>query len=504
MQRSKVSLLDNKKRLSLYSIHVTNEKSSDQLSNLKYNRSMLNQSSDIIDRKTFDQSGSVQARINQRDTVGLFKNMNSHIAEYWHDRRHLLKNNTVVELKERSLSKAANKVLKFSKSKHENLKQLVSKKRQMFLMQLNIENKTEHINKLNEQVKDKKDILKNVEEKIQTDVRIYISYIDKTRLESRDVIKNADKITKAKLDVIGILKKMSEEKIAKQIANRKLLEKIEKLFRYRSFFKDIMAYNSNNNRSASIQDSSNNTIIETDLYQLYKYKPTPDCIKYINSSYCEFIGYRRNLTKLDTFNYQIEDENLQLIEKSQKTRAECVNLAYKMERLEREYGEIIKDLTQRKIKLQRSLIEINIAVKDNGTGSMKHQCSIGEVFEALTSKITEFITIEDRDKNPVSLLTAVENDVFHNVGLIASSDQEIIRKCEKVVCDAYKSKLMRQVMELQQTILSEKKKRIEARHFDVVKGRKNHFRSYCENRVKLSHNTSMNKSKINEEPHYFA
>ena len=141
----------------------------------------------------------------RKDSVGEYANMHGHIAEY---------NNL-----------AANKALINRKAGHEDMKRFVAKKRKILLLQLNIDSKSEQITKLGDQIKEKRDKLREVEEKIKGDVHAFTSFIDHTRLESRDTIKCAETVTRGKLELGTKLRKMNEEKMSKQIANQGSREK---------------------------------------------------------------------------------------------------------------------------------------------------------------------------------------------------------------------------------------------------------------------------------------
>ncbi len=130
---------------------------------------------------------------------------------------------------------ATSNVLKNKMRKKENLKKFLLKKREIFLMQMKIDQKKEQIRFFEEKINEKRTKLKSVERKITKDMELFNKFLDKNKIETKEKIKEAEKETKSKLSVITKLKSLAELKTTKLTINSKLLEKFESLFIYKKF-----------------------------------------------------------------------------------------------------------------------------------------------------------------------------------------------------------------------------------------------------------------------------
>lgn len=481
---------DNKKRLSFHAIHQKKNKSLNPSSKLGSKSIILNKSSDINKYSAKNQNSSFSKTKKKFSAIVQFGDLNSHIAKYRAERKRLFNEDGVAQLQEKTIHQAANKVLMFQKAKSSGLKEYITKKRNMLLMQLSIDNKTELINKLNGEVKTKKEGLKEVETRIKADNTVFTDYVDAVRHESREVIKNTENLIKSKLDVMAKLKKMSEEKMFKLTANRKLLEKIEDLLRYRKFFKRIFMIDKD---SSSIEHSvKKESLSVIGLHKLYKFKLSSDCIDYLNNDYCELLNKDKKINLFDRIVNKIEESNLLSIENYQRIQIDCEQLEKKQKNSREYYNNLIEQLNKRKAGLEKSIVDFhNSESVENGL-HLKSKSYVDCAYDILANKISEIVTNENKDDSPVILLARLEKELSTHSNIIADADPELIKKIEKNVQDAQKARHIKQLQEEQQRIIKEKQKRLQKKNFSIDKKRRHNFRSYF-------HNTRNTNPKVGSE-----
>ena len=190
--------------------------------------------------------------------------------------------NKKVERNEKNINiiHTAHNVFKNKIHRKENLKKFLLKKRDLFLMQIQIDQKKEKIRYFEEKVNEKASKLKSVEKKIKVDEKIFNKFLDDNKLQTRQKIKDAEKETKNKLEIINSLKSRKEKKTTKLTLNTKLLEKFENLFVYKNFLdaltpedfqiKHIKEIKINYEKNPEIENINKNNIIYRNSHYIKK------------------------------------------------------------------------------------------------------------------------------------------------------------------------------------------------------------------------------------------
>jgi len=121
----------------------------------------------------------------------------------------------------------------------ENLAEFISKKREMFLVQMSLDTKKAEIKKLEEAAKKREEMLDRSEKMLQEDQDKFEEFLKRNDKMAHQAIAKAEKETKAKQDKMQEIKKLNAQIM--QIKSRKLKaqEALEDCNRYREFLESI-------------------------------------------------------------------------------------------------------------------------------------------------------------------------------------------------------------------------------------------------------------------------
>lgn len=115
----------------------------------------------------------------------------------------------------------------------------VEQKRELFLLQLKINEKMNKIQEFANIVDEKTNKLKLYEKKLNSDVTFIEKYIEEDKIVTNADIRQAENETKERLQFVSKLKELYEKKTGKSNLNAKLFEKLVSLFAYKQFCDQI-------------------------------------------------------------------------------------------------------------------------------------------------------------------------------------------------------------------------------------------------------------------------
>jgi hypothetical protein len=117
----------------------------------------------------------------------------------------------------------------------ENMTDFISKKREMFLVQMSLDTKREEIRKLEEKAQMKEDALKKSELMLEEDAVRFDTFLKENDKKAHEAIKKAEKETKAKADRVSEIKKLNQQIQLVQSDMSKLKEQLEDCLKYKAF-----------------------------------------------------------------------------------------------------------------------------------------------------------------------------------------------------------------------------------------------------------------------------
>ena len=121
----------------------------------------------------------------------------------------------------------------------DNMHKTIEKKREMFLLQMAIDNKKEEIKKLEKFALLREYGLKNSEDMLIEDMNRFNEYWDECKRESHDAIKEAKKLNKAKIDITHETNRLNEEIQHLQAQIQKHEESLEEYNNYKEFLSKV-------------------------------------------------------------------------------------------------------------------------------------------------------------------------------------------------------------------------------------------------------------------------
>lgn len=179
---------------------------------------------------------------------------------------------------EPDILKAADAMLKDRPRKRENIHGFINRKKEMFLIQMKVNQKREQIRWFEERTREKAEKLHVIENRMKEDLDQFNQFVEFNKLQTNDQIKSAENETKEKLAVINKIKSLGEIKTTKLNFNLKLLEKLNNLLSYKQFLDGLtpasMFDNSPNNynytKIEDIEDLSKSKVNEVHISSLDK------------------------------------------------------------------------------------------------------------------------------------------------------------------------------------------------------------------------------------------
>ena len=453
----------------------------------------------------------------------------------------------------------AHNVFKNKINQKENLKKFLLKKRDLFLMQIQIDQKKEKIRFFEEKVNEKASKLKSVEKTIKIDEKKFNKFLDDNKFQTRQRIKDAEKETKNKLEIINSLKSRKEKKTTKLTLNTKLLEKFENLFVYKNFldfltpetfkFSKIKMINlskknsfeiasSNLNQEINYRNSKNLNKNKTDKYlntklsniselQIEKNKPLnkieierdendldlDNLHKYYNvrifSKLIELLKdkeenfemFFKQPNQLLVIYNKMEEENIELIRKTQILKNNYEICSENFLDSQKDFTKISKNFNEnKKLKIN----QISQKKKESHKSLSFNKKNIKEVdniLNILTKKIKDICTTLETDnkENPINCLASIEKKIIDQIVQLNKYNYNLVKKCERNLIEKKKKKNLQILQEKEKILDENKKKKILEKNFKKNIFRKDQFRSYLKKKVS---NVEQNGSFDQEEVEY--
>jgi hypothetical protein len=123
----------------------------------------------------------------------------------------------------------------------ENMADFISKKREMFLVQMSLDTKREEIRKLEEKAQMKEEALKKSELMLEEDAIRFDTFLKENDKEAHKAIKRAETETKAKTDKVQEIKKLNSQIQAIQSDMSKSKEQLEDCLKHKEFLDSLTA-----------------------------------------------------------------------------------------------------------------------------------------------------------------------------------------------------------------------------------------------------------------------
>jgi len=139
------------------------------------------------------------------------------------------------ERKEIGLIEAADNALKNRIVQREQMQKFIEKKREMFLMQMSIDQKKKQIKQLEELIHTKTRGLEKAENAIISDLSRFNNHMIQNKRESNELTKQADIKAAEKQKALRTLKNRNEQQAKEISKNTKRLETLEEYYRYKEF-----------------------------------------------------------------------------------------------------------------------------------------------------------------------------------------------------------------------------------------------------------------------------
>lgn len=125
----------------------------------------------------------------------------------------------------------------------EGLNELISKKRDIFLLQMSLNVKRDEIRKLDENASAKEDALQRCESMLEEDAQRFDIFLKENDKKAQDAIRLAEKETKTRMEKVQEIKKLNQKLQLVQSSNNKHKSGLEECLRYKSFLEELTPSN---------------------------------------------------------------------------------------------------------------------------------------------------------------------------------------------------------------------------------------------------------------------
>lgn len=126
-----------------------------------------------------------------------------------------------------------------AKTEKENMTDFISKKREMFLVQMSLDTKREEIRKLEEKAQMKEEALRKSECMLEEDAIRFDAFLKDNDQKAHNAIKDAEKETKLKQDKVSEIKKLSQHISSIRSDTSKLEEQLQLCLQYKAFLDEL-------------------------------------------------------------------------------------------------------------------------------------------------------------------------------------------------------------------------------------------------------------------------
>jgi hypothetical protein len=121
----------------------------------------------------------------------------------------------------------------------ENVRMLVQKKREMFLVQMRLDVKKKEIIKLEDKARAKEEALKRSQAMLDEDITRFDTFLQANDANALEAMKKAEECAKKRTEVVQQIKMMKQQNAQIQSETSKLREQREEAMRYKKFLEDM-------------------------------------------------------------------------------------------------------------------------------------------------------------------------------------------------------------------------------------------------------------------------
>lgn len=435
-------------------------------------------------------------------------NYNLHIGQYKKQRKQILESLTVRTFQKIDIEEEAAKVLSRKMVKKQDLKKFFKRKKEMMLIQMNIDDKNVIIKDIESKMHHKKTKLEDLDVKIKNDLNAFNHFLKSSKIDSKKIVRKAENETNHKLKLITKLKNLKELKTMKINVNNKLLENVNKLLTYKLFYDKIFIskVSATNFSLSDLRQIHRSTIIPRidelkSFKKTYKMPISRELWEYLNCDIKSAIFSQNNIFKFNKLFNKMEEINLNKMMKTQEltTRYETDNLNYENGIRDFENEQLVLHKRQKYLKKQIALFN----QKKKGILQKKENdaCKIKTMLNSLIIKLNYICP--ERNENPILMIKQLEAEILTNKSIVSGIDKRIIQEFEKKVMDQYKLNLVQKVKNAQKKLLEGQKLRESSKYTRKLKLRKDNFRSYHNHVFNINKFLNIKIDETNADDRYF-
>lgn len=322
-----------------------------------------------------------------------------------------VKDEDEIEKKEIGLIEAADNALKNRVIQRDQMQKFIEKKREMFLMQMTIDQKKEQIKQLEELISIKKKGLEKAEKHIETDLEEFNSHLKKNKEAANFSTKEAASTAENKNKATKELKELKDKKANKNSLITKEMEKLEQLYKYKLFLDELADPNiikKNNEEMQKRIQYKPEGWENFEFNSVYSNSQMSQGLKDLaNDPMTIYEPSFKNPDEITKKFHDMEEKNLKLIRTNQDTENEKDELELQLRKLNEKYDHEIKVLGQKRDNLKQTIDERRLkmrALEKVKIGSVKEiETESANLFEDI--KKTCEIMGKKKDLPPIQLMT---------------------------------------------------------------------------------------------------
>lgn len=184
----------------------------------------------------------------------------------------------------------------------------INQKREMFLIQLKIDEKKEKIKYFDSTTKERGSKLTKYETLIKSNLDQFTQFVDSDKVETNEQIREAENLMKEKLQILAKLKELGEKKTTKMNHNVKMLERVCTLISFKQFLDSLTP-------AQFLEKESNKpSSEEKENGQFHGRKPNePGCLpsqkSFENERKNTAFGFEKNGKNAQSLNYNNQSSN---------------------------------------------------------------------------------------------------------------------------------------------------------------------------------------------------
>lgn len=391
---------------------------------------------------------------------------------------------------EEKIQTAVDILLRGTKQKVGEVTKFISKKRDMMLMQMKIDEKQNKIEDLQFQLKNKKDKLKDTDSFIKQDLKIFNGFIKDSKNNTKEMLKQTQDAVKTKEDTMNYLENLKEKRLALTVTNTKKIDYIKQLLVYKNFVETLASMKIEkqniNMGISSINDVDIDNRLTSNLWNEKEFNKCYNTIldeDFINE--VKFAGKGCNLEiqsacNVDELLKQMQDENLRILHDTQIKLSTIAISEATLEQLQQEFETKVSELNRQRDcieeSIHQSISKLNLLMKVEVAGKERIE-KLSELFIRKIKPIT-FMLVGSNNLTIDNHLELIEMRVLNDSEAITKFPEDQIRKYERILFDNSKVKYIKEMAEKERTLLDLKKQKLFKNDFIKRKERKHNFRRY--------------------------